>query len=507
MNNFSGLHDSKIPPKSGTTDVGGVVRGALALLSCRDALAGLERRDFSAVELTQACLDNIAAKDGQIKAFITATAESALAQARTADEHWARGEARELEGLPIAIKDNILQAGVKMTCGSKALWNYVAPYDAAVIEKLRAAGAVLLGKTNLDEFAMGSSTETSYFGPTKNPHDTERVPGGSSGGSAAALAAGMCLAALGSDTGGSIRQPASFCGVLGLKPTYGRVSRYGLSALASSLDQIGPLTRTAEDAELLLGVLAGRDERDATSVEADWLKKPRVKKCLTVGVPEEITKWGAERGEQGLDREVLVNFEKFLARAEEAGQIKVKSIKLPCLKYALACYYVLMPAEASSNLARYDGLRYGYHDASAEDIESQYLNQRTEGFGLEVKRRIMLGTFVLSAGYYDAYYQQAQNARRAITAELESVLREVDLIATPTTPTAAFKLGEKNADPLSMYLSDIFTVPANLAGLPALSLPIANLRGLPLGLQLIGPAWSEKMLLTAAGRMEGLIVI
>ncbi len=472
----------------------------LTSLTCKKALSGLRRRSFSVTELTQACLNNISSRDSQIKAFITVNNQSALDQAHASDLAWQKGEARALEGLPIAVKDNILQAGVKMTCGSKMLWNYVAPYDAAVVENLHAAGAIIIGKTNLDEFAMGSSTETSYFGPTKNPFDLERVPGGSSGGSAASLAANMCLAAIGSDTGGSVRQPASFCGLLGLKPTYGRVSRYGLSALASSLDQIGTFTRDSADAELLMDILAGHDERDSTSVEADWFKPPRVKKCPIIGVPEQIST-------QGMDREVLVAFERFLAAAEKSGQLKVRPIKLPSLKYALACYYVLMPAEAGSNLARYDGLRYGFNDPAAATIDDQYLNQRAEGFGVEVKRRIMLGTFVLSSGYYDAYYHQAQNARQAISADLRAALEQVDFIATPTTPTPAFKLGEKSSDPLEMYLSDIFTVPANLAGLPAISIPFAKVRELPVGLQFIGPAWSEKSLLRFVSRLEKLTLV
>ena len=451
---------------------------------------GLLSKEFSALELAKEFFEYIAYKDKEVGAYLTLDKDGAYVMAEKTDIAIAKGEEiGVLSGVPLAVKDNMLIEGLPATAASKILENYRAAYDATVIEKLKKENAVFLGKTNLDEFAMGSSTENSAFGITKNPHDLKRVPGGSSGGSAAAVAAHMAVAALGSDPGGSIRQPASFCGVVGLKPTYGAVSRYGLIALASSLDQIGPLTKTVEDAAILFNAIRGKDEMDATSVDLNlesgiWnLEKVRK---LKIGLPKEYFV-------AGLDKEV----EKAVQNAIDSIKslkIEFKEISLPHTKYALSCYYIIMPAEASANLARFDGIRYGSRAKKAENLPELYKKTRGEEFGAEARRRIILGTFVLSSGYYDAYYAKAQKVRRLIKNDFDETFKEVDIILTPVAPTPAFKIGEKTEDPLSMYLSDIFTIPVNLAGLPAISIPVKT--ELPVGFQLIGKPFCEADILS-----------
>lgn len=394
------------------------------------------------------------------------------------------------DGIPIASKDNILIEGKTVSAGSKILEEYTATYTATAAKRLEDAGFAFLGRTNMDEFAMGSSTENSAFGPTKNPHDTERVPGGSSGGSAAAVAAGLAPAALGSDTGGSIRQPASFCGLVGLKPTYGAVSRNGLIAMGSSLDQIGPITKTVEDARILFDAMKGEDSLDSTTLPNSVWEKKENEEVKVLGAPMHLIE------QDGIDEEVLENFRESIDALKSQGYT-VKDIEMPNLKYALAVYYVIMPAEVSSNLARFDGVKYGFH-VDGDDLIDDYMKSRGEGFGKEVRRRIILGTYVLSAGYYDAYYNKAQAVRKQITAEFDAAFKKVDAIITPTTPTPAFKIGEKTSDPLQMYLSDIFTVPANIAGVPAISVPSGTVEReggeLPLGLQITAPHTKEARL-------------
>lgn len=476
---------------------------SLAKLTIKEAHEKLKKREISAVELAQAALSEIKKKDEKISAFLTLTPELALEQAKKVDERIAAGESISLlAGVPAAVKDNILIEDVKCTAASKILENYVAAYDATVIKKLKSAGAVIVGKTNLDEFAMGSSTENSAFKPTRNPVDIERVPGGSSGGSAAAVKADECVYALGSDTGGSIRQPAGFCGVVGLKPTYGAVSRYGLMAMASSLDQIGPLAKTAEDAAYIFEAIAGTDENDATSQSKrrvfkadDVLSEPLNFKKLKIGIPKEYFV-------EGLDPETEKAVRAAIQKFEDVGA-DVKEVSLPSTSYALACYYIVMPAEVSANLARYDGVKYGYLNEKSNLLES-YLATRQHGFGKEVRRRIMLGTYVLSAGYYDAYYLKAQKVRALIKKDFESAFKEVDVIMTPTSPSPAFKFGEKTADPLAMYLADIYTVPVNLAGVPAISIPCGGGGSLPIGLQIIGRHFDEKTILKTALAYERL---
>jgi len=391
----------------------------------------------------------------------------------------------------MAVKDNILVENVRCTAGSKILENYIAPYDATVIKKLKSQGAVILGKTNLDEFAMGSSTENSGFFPTKNPHDLTRVPGGSSGGSAATIAANLSVFALGSDTGGSIRQPASFCGVAGLKPTYGAISRYGLIAFASSLDQIGPLTKTVEDCRIVFEAISGKDEMDSTSLNLKFKNqnsKPQFKiQNIKIGVPKEYFI-------KGMNVEVEKIIKKAVKKIENLGA-KIEEISLPHAEYALPCYYIIAPSEASANLARFDGIKYGYSQKAAKDLMEVYLQSREKGFGAEVRRRIMLGTYALSAGYYEAYYKRAQKVRTLIKEDFQEAFEKVDLILTPVSPSVAFKLGEKISDPLTMYLSDIFTIAVNLAGLPALSLPCGKVNNLPVGLQIIGNKFQEHEIL------------
>jgi aspartyl-tRNA(Asn)/glutamyl-tRNA(Gln) amidotransferase subunit A len=445
----------------------------------------IKKGNISPTEVVETFAKRIEQVEDKVKAFVTLTVEQALEQAKNL-----KGDGKLL-GIPIAVKDNILTYGVRTTCSSKMLENFVAPYDATVSKKLKEEGALIIGKTNMDEFAMGSSTEYSAFGPTKNPWDLERVPGGSSGGSAAAVASLMSPVSLGSDTGGSIRQPAAFCGVIGLKPTYGRVSRYGLVAFASSLDQIGPFGRYTEDVALLLEVISGKDPMDSTSADKPVPQyTEEIKgsiKGLKAGIPKEIF-------ELGLNEDVKKVFEDWVEKLKEEG-VEVKTIELPMLKYAIPIYYIIATSEASSNLARYDGVRYGYRTPHYKDLQEMYTKTRSEGFGPEVKRRIMLGTFALSTGYYDAYYLKAKKIQRLLYEDFLKAFREVDVILTPTTPTPAFKFGEKTSNPIDMYLSDIFTVSVNLSTLPAVSIPIGFVNNLPVGGQIIGKPWEEGTIL------------
>jgi aspartyl-tRNA(Asn)/glutamyl-tRNA(Gln) amidotransferase subunit A len=454
---------------------------------------GLIKKEFSAVELAKNYLDKIKKDDEKISAFLTLTEDLAISQAKEVDEKIKKGEALPvLAGVPCAIKDNMLVEGIKCTSASKILENYIAPYDATVVKKIKEQGAVILGKTNQDEFAMGSSTETSAYQITKNPRDLTRVPGGSSGGSAAAVAADFCAFALGSDTGGSIRQPASFCGVVGLKPTYGAVSRYGLMAMASSLDQIGSFTKTVEDSQIVFGAIAGKDQFDSTSVAAQSLSHSATQSLsdLVIGVPKEYFI-------DGMDKEVEKTVKNAIKKYEKLGA-KIEEISLPHTEYALATYYIIMPAEVSANLARYDGIRYGYSEANSKKLLDVYLQSREAGFGSEVRRRIILGTYILSAGYYDAYYLRAQKVRTLIKKDFEMAFKKVDVIMTPVSPTTAFRIGEKVNDPLTMYLSDIFTISVNLAGLPAISLPCGIIKELPVGLQIIGRPFEENKIFDVA---------
>ncbi|HXG42775.1 MAG TPA: Asp-tRNA(Asn)/Glu-tRNA(Gln) amidotransferase subunit GatA [Dehalococcoidia bacterium] len=469
-------------------------------LTVHEASRLLARREVSSRELTRAVLDRIGAVDGRLNAFITVTAELALEQAQEADARLDRGEGiTPLTGVPAAIKDVICTRGVRTTCGSRMLEGFVPPYDATVIERLKAAGLVMVGKTNMDEFAMGSSGENSYFGPTRNPWDEERVPGGSSSGSAAAVAADACLYALGSDTGGSIRQPAALCGIVGLKPTYGRVSRYGLVAFASSLDQIGPMTKDVTDAALVLQAIAGHDPRDSTSapVEVPDYTAALVPdlRGLRLGVPMEYMGEGVEEG-------VRQAVEGAIATLQDLGAEVDWEVSLPSTRYALACYYIIAPSEASANLARYDGVKYGYSYTEGASMWENMERTRQFGFGAEVKRRIMLGTYALSAGYYDAYYLKAQKVRTLIRREFEAAFQRCHALVTPVSPTPAFRLGEKVADPLQMYLSDVFTIPVNIAGLPSISVPCGFSQGLPVGLQVIGRPFDEPTVLRVAYAYE-----
>ncbi len=458
----------------------------------------LAAKKYSSKELTRHFLNRIENYDSQYNSFISVTAEQALSQARAADQQIAKGDAGALAGIPIAHKDIFCTKGVKTSCGSKMLDNFISPYDATVIEKFQAAGAVSLGKTNMDEFAMGSSNETSYYGPVKNPWCTDSVPGGSSGGSAAAVAALLAPAATGTDTGGSIRQPAALCGITGLKPTYGRVSRYGMIAFASSLDQGGPMTRSAEDAALMLNVMAGFDPRDSTSLERDVPDySARLSdniEGLKIGLPKQY--FG-----EGLDPAIDAAVNAAIKEYEALGA-SVQEIDLPHTHLAVPCYYVVAPSEASANLSRFDGVRYGYRCDNPEDLQDLYTRSREEGFGDEVKRRILVGTYALSAGFYDAYYRKAQQIRRLIKQDFEQAFQKVDVIMGPTTPNPAFKLGEKTNDPVTMYLEDIYTISVNLAGLPGMSIPCGNTAGKPTGLQLIGNYFDEARLLNIAHRFQ-----
>ncbi|MFH1366920.1 MAG: Asp-tRNA(Asn)/Glu-tRNA(Gln) amidotransferase subunit GatA [Patescibacteria group bacterium] len=470
----------------------------LAKLTLKSAHQGLKDREFSSEELTCGFLNNIEKSDKEIHAFINVNQESAINKAKEVDKKIKNGGKIDiLSGLPCAIKDNILMEGLKTTAGSKILENFLAPYDASVIKKLKEKDAVFLGKTNLDEFAMGSSGENSAFFPTKNPRDLTRVPGGSSAGSAAAVAGGMCLYALGSDTGGSVRQPAAFCGLVGLKPTYGRVSRYGLIALTSSTDVIGTLTRTVEDAAYVLEAMAGVDKRDATTknIKVDDYPADLIKteKKLKIGLPKEYFS-------AGLADNIKQAIEKVVKKIASQG-FEIVEISLPHTEYAVAAYYIITPSEASSNLARYDGIKFGLAENKSYDLLETYLNSREEGLGAEPKRRIMLGTFSLSSGYYDDYYLIAMKARRLIAQDFKNAFEKVDLILTPTTPTLPFKIGEKQS-PLEMYLSDIFLTAPSLAGLPAIALPFYNGGKLPYSLQLIGDHFSESRLLSVSNFIE-----
>jgi aspartyl-tRNA(Asn)/glutamyl-tRNA(Gln) amidotransferase subunit A len=462
------------------------------LSTLTQAKEGLKKKQFSALELTEAIYQRIDQVEDKVKAYVHLTQEAALDQAREADRKIAGGEDAPLLGIPLALKDLICTKGARTTCSSRYLDQFVAPYDATVTERLKQAGAVIIGKTNMDEFAMGSSNENSWHHPTLNPWDTDRVPGGSSGGSAAAVGANECLAALGSDTGGSIRQPASFCGVTGLKPTYGRVSRFGLVAFASSLDQIGPMTKTVEDAALLMNVIGGKDPLDSTSAEVtlpDFTQALKGEvKGLKLGIPKEYFT-------TGIDPEVEQAVREGIKTLESLGMQTVE-VSLPHTEYAVATYYILACAEASTNLSRYDGVRYGYRSEKSDNLMDMYLNTRSEGFGEEVKRRIILGTFVLSSGYYDAYYLKGQKTRTLIKQDFEDAYKKCDLIVAPTCPAPAFKLGEKTDDPLQMYLADIYTISANLAGIPALSIPCGFTKDhLPIGLQFMGRHFDEETLL------------
>jgi len=468
--------------------------------SLSEIKARLDAGKTTAVEVAKAYLDRIAEHNGTLNAFVDIDPEHVLAQAAGSDKHRAAHGARELEGLPIAVKDIFCTQDGPTTCCSSILKGYHAPYDAHVITQLKKAGAVLVGKTNMDEFAMGSSTETSAFGVCRNPWDTDAIPGGSSGGSAAAVAAALAPAALGTDTGGSIRQPAAVCGITGLKPTYGRVSRRGIIAFASSLDQAGPMTRTVKDCAMITAAISGHDAGDATSVnnapEVDWLGacEARDMKGLKIGKPKEYFV-------DGMDPEVRARVEEALKKCEELGATIV-DISLPHTEYAVAAYYVIAPSEASANLSRYDGVRFGHRCDSPDDLLDMYTRTRDEGFGKEVKRRILTGAFALSSGYYDAYYLKAQQVRTLVQQDFIKAFETVDVIATPTSPVTAFKLGEKTDDPLTMYLADIFTIAVNLAGLPGMSQPCGFANDLPVGLQWIAPAWREDTLLSAASAYE-----
>ena len=459
-------------------------------LTAKKAHEDLLAKKYTVLELANAYVENIKKRDPEVHAYLEIF-DDIENQAKKAQERFDNGTADVLTGIPFAIKDNILIEGKIASASSKMLENYHATYDATVIKKLKDAGAIFLGRTNMDEFAMGGSTENSAFGTTHNPHDLTRVPGGSSGGSAAALAMDGCLVALGTDTGGSVRQPASFCGVVGLKPTYGAISRHGLIAMGSSLDQAGPFAKTVTDIEILFSTLAGRDMMDATTISSDTYAKSPLKKSLTIGVPRHTM-------EKGVDPQVLVNFEESLNRLKKLGHTVI-DITLPNIGYALSVYYVLMPAEVSSNLARFDGVKYGLHVNGKNSIED-YFATRAEGFGKEARRRILLGTYVLSSGYYDAYYNKANAVRKTITKDFTDVFTQVDVVLTPTTPTPAFKIGEKANDPLSMYLADIFTVTANLTGMPAISIPSGFAKegsvSLPLGIQMTAPHGREDILFT-----------
>lgn len=469
---------------------------SLCTLTISEAQAKLSARELSAVELTRAVLDRIQATDGRLHAYLHVCADAALSQAEAADQMLAAGAPPSpLCGIPIALKDVILTRGIRSTAGSKILEDFIPPYDATVTRRLRDAGAVIVGKANCDEFAMGSSNENSAYAACRNPWNTDRVPGGSSGGSAAAVAADQAWASLGTDTGGSIRLPAAFCGVVGLKPSYGRVSRFGVVAYASSLDQVGPVTKDVRDCALLLQAIAGHDPRDSTSVAApvpDYTAEMDAGvRGLRIGIPREYFV-------DGMQPEVEAAVRRAVGGLEEMGA-EVVSVSLPHTEYAVAAYYVVATAEASSNLARYDGVRYGYRAADAAGLADMYRATRARGFGNEVKRRIMLGTYVLSAGYYDAYYLQAQKVRTLVRCDFLHAFETCDVIATPVAPTTAFLVGEKTDDPLTMYLSDIFTIAVNLAGLPGISVPCGfDDRGMPIGLQLIGRAFDEATLLRAA---------
>lgn len=465
-------------------------------LTIAQQLKALSEKQFSSEELVRHYIERIEAHDEKLNSFVTFTPEQAIDQAKQADAKGAN--AGLLSGVPIALKDIFCTDGVKTSCASHMLDNFIAPYDAAVVSKLNDAGAISLGKTNMDEFAMGSSSESSYYGAVKNPWDTEKVPGGSSGGSASAVAARLVPASMGTDTGGSIRQPAALCGITGLKPTYGRVSRYGMIAYASSLDQGGPFGITAEDCAYMLQAIAGHDHRDSTSVDEpvpDYVAAlGESVKGMRIGLPEEFF-------QQGLDADIAAKIEQACDVLKSLG-CEIKSISLPNAKLAIAAYYVIAPAECSSNLSRFDGVRYGYRCDNPTGLEDMYLRSRSEGFGNEVKRRIMIGAYALSAGYYDAYYLKAQKIRRLISEDYQSAFSEVDAVLSPTSPTTAFKVNEKSDDPITMYLSDIYTIGVNLAGLPGISLPVGFQQGLPVGMQLVSNYFKEQTLLNISHQYQ-----
>ena len=463
-----------------------------------ELIHGLATKAFSSEELTRHYLKRIQQHDPTLNSFITLIADAALASAKQADAVLAKGNAASLTGLPVAHKDIFCTKGIKTSCASKMLDNFIAPYDATVVSKLKQAGTVLLGKTNMDEFAMGSSNENSFYGPVTNPWDIARVPGGSSGGSAAAVAARLTPAATGTDTGGSIRQPAALCGITGIKPTYGRVSRWGMIAFASSLDQAGIFTQTAEDAALILNAMAGYDNNDSTSINTEVPDYTATLgndiNGLTIGLPQEYFS-------TDLDNQIATHIQAAIKVFEKMGA-KIKEISLPNNYLSIAAYYIIAPAECSSNLARYDGVRYGYRCQDPKDLADLYKRTRSEGFGAEVKRRIMIGTYALSAGFYDAYYLQAQKVRRLITEDYKKAFAEVDIILGPTTPEPAFKIGEKKDDPVKMYLSDIYTIAHNLAGIPGVSIPVGFVNNLPIGMQLSGNYFQEAKLLNVAHQYQ-----
>ena len=467
-------------------------------LSIRELGAALRARHISSEELACACLDRLRSTGSELNCIISLTEERALEEAREADRRLAAGEGAALTGIPIVHKDLFCTRGVRTSCGSKMLDNFISPYDATVVERARGDGMVMLGKANMDEFAMGSSNENSYYGPVRNPWDRERVPGGSSGGSAAAVAARLVPVATGTDTGGSVRQPAALCGITGVKPTYGRVSRFGLVAYASSLDQAGVLARSAEDAAFLLATIAGYDERDSTSVERAVEDYPRMlgrsEGALRIGVAREFFDSGVDPALGDAIDEALCEFERLGAQRRD--------ISIPSLELAIPAYYVVAPAECSSNLSRYDGVRYGHRSRSVRDVEELYKRTRSEGFGAEVKRRILVGTYALSTGYYDAYYLKAQKIRRLISRQLKEAFSGVDVIVGPTSPFTAFRIGERVEDPVTMYRCDVNTTAVNLAGLPAVSIPAGFVHGLPVGLQLIGDHFTEGKLLQIAHRFQ-----
>ena len=459
-------------------------------LTIKQSNQGLKKKDFSSVELTEAVLSRIKKRNQEINAYLTISEESALSQAKRVDNKIKnKEEISILEGIPLAVKDAILVDGIKCTSASKILENYIAPYDATVIKRLRKVGAIFIGKTNLDEFTMGASGENSAFGLTKNPYDLERVPGGSSSGSAAAVADDQAIYALGSDTGGSIRQPSSFCGIVGLKTTYGRVSRYGLIAHASSLDQIGPMTKTVEDARIVFDIIKGKDVKDSTSMDSQNDESQIKIEDLKIGIPKEYFV-------KGIDPDVEKIVKKAINKYEKMGA-NIVEVSLPHTEYAVPCYYIIVSAEASANLARYDGIRYGLSE-KGENLLEGYLKTKQKGFGDEVTRRIMMGTYVLSAGYYDAYYLKAQKVRTLIKQDFDDVFKKVDVLMGPVSPTPAFKIGEKMDDPVSMYLTDIYTVSVNLAGIPAISIPAGEIGNLPVGLQIMGKQFDDERILQVA---------
>ncbi len=465
-------------------------------MSIKETTEKIKKKEISCVEVLDEYLPKLHSSQKKLNSFITILADRAKEKAKQLDSGKKSGP---LTGIPMAIKDNMLLDGTPTTCGSKILKNYISPYTATAVKKLEEAGAIIVGKTNMDEFAMGSSGENSAYGPTKNPVDLERIPGGSSSGSAAAVKEGQVLGSLGSDTGGSIRQPAAMCGIVGMKPTYGLVSRYGLVAFASSLDQIGPFAQNTEDAAIILNVIAGYDPKDSTSLKTkipDYSAEiNKGVQGLTFGIPKEYMA-------EGLSDEIRERIENTAKKLRNLGA-KIKEVSLPHTKYAVSVYYIVAPAEASANLARYDGVRYGYRTSISEDLLSTYKISRQHGFGSEVKRRIMIGTYALSSGYYEAYYLKAQKVRTLMKMDFEKVFKEVDLILSPTSPCVAFKIGEKTDDPLQMYLSDIYTISCNLVGIPGINIPAGvDIKGLPIGAQLMGPYFSEKILLRAARQIE-----